>query len=191
MFQSTPADTGGRNLPRRRSPPGHPCFNPRPPIPVGETRKNPRQAAHRCRFNPRPPIPAGETHAVQAWGVAHACFNPRPPIPAGETAGAHVLWHQADVSIHARRYRRAKPGDVGPFLRHLEFQSTPADTGGRNMYWPGVRMLIGMFQSTPADTGGRNHTRRVAADRQRVVSIHARRYRRAKQLQASDNDLSG
>ena len=60
------------------------------------------------RFNPRPPIQAGETPSLQrAWPTSR--FNPRPPIQAGETYAAFT--------------RDVAKG---------RFQSTPADTGGRN-----------------------------------------------------------
>ena len=301
-FQSTPADTGGRNYRAGAGWDPSACFNPRPPIPAGETetfgfcraigvfhvsiharryrRAKPRlrqpthpaarvsiharryrRAKHlaaasaaneqlvsiharryrrakrrslpasrrrRC-FNPRPPIPAGETANVLAAQVRmsqfqstpadtggrnagdaaggddrqpvsiHArryrrakpasaprsallcrCFNPRPPIPAGETRRRPERQRGRAVSIHARRYRRAKPHISRRPTRIAAFQSTPADTGGRNRTSRVTSMSHTGFQSTPADTGGRNAHQAGHRHAGCGVSIHARRYRRAK-----------
>ena len=155
-FQSTPADTGGRN------------------------RSTGQRSWRDCRFNPRPPIQAGETLLTPwtAWGSSS--FNPRPPIQAGETPVIAICRNSLRVSIHARRYRRAKRlgADLGAVGQ--AFQSTLADTGGRNLVTLGVLTPRQWFQSTPADTGGRNAFDAAAFIARVQVSIHARRYRRAK-----------
>ena len=64
-------------------------------------------------------------------------------------------------------------------INDLEFQSTPAITGGRDT---GERLdgsWVDWFQSTPAITGGRD-AGRVAVQQRRTVSIHARHYWRAR-----------
>ena len=131
-------------------------FNPRPPLPAGET--NAWLCVRRWlqSFNPRPPLPAGETLHHAARQREMNCFNPRPPLPAGETALAPRPDVMRHVSIHARRYRRAKRCGCSPTgTASTQFQSTPAVTGGRNL--------------GPAISDAFNR-----------VSIHARRYRRAK-----------
>ena len=159
LFQSTPADTGGRNQPLPRPRPLRGCFNPRPPIQAGETTAQVDMSLQHFPFQSTP-ADTGGRNGPRWWPrVAWRCFNPRPPIQAGETlAPAALFQHSRQVSIHARRYRRAKP---------------PA----ASLYVP----RLSVFQSTPADTGGRNGIALHSAIERRHVSIHARRYRRAKQ----------
>ena len=158
MFQSTPANTGGRCravIPCARP---HCSFNPRPPILAGDARRDRRRQRHPYGFNPRPPILAGDAHAPSGVRQRIGCFNPRPPILAGDARLATMLATGA------------------------MFQSTPANTGGRcaqrkpytyrkdnvsihaRQYWRAMRSMTSlaasgrMFQSTPANTGGRCHT---------------------------------
>ena len=104
-------------------------FNPRPPIPAGET-ANTWMSMSICVFQSTPADTGGRNLGLITCSRSTACFNPRPPIPAGETAGEGAAGHGLPVSIHARRYRRAKQCATCTSSAGLSFQSTPADTGG-------------------------------------------------------------
>ena len=84
LFQSSPAARDGRNRRRRARLPGHPCFNPRPPHATGAT--------------PRP----------YRLPYSRQCFNPRPPHATGATISASASDFGEQVSILARRTRRAQ-----------------------------------------------------------------------------------
>ena len=181
MFQSAPANYGGR-IPRGRfEVEGRPCFNPRPPITAGESSQvlvmrrsglgfNPRppitageslpdppQGARPPRFNPRPPITAGESLIEAAVQALKASFNPRPPITAGESPGGRHRRRQLAVSIRARQLRRANPA-----------------TMRRN--WSASQS----FNPRPPITAGESHGGVFCAGDDHV-SIRARQLRRANQ----------
>ena len=106
-FQSTPANTGGRCLDDFAKTRNYDGFNPRPPILAGDAR---------CRWWAHPAL---------------ACFNPRPPILAGDACAATIADTASAVSIHARQYWRAMRVCQIVCGLTLQFQSTPANTGGR------------------------------------------------------------
>ena len=58
-------------------------------------------------------------------------FNPRPPITAGESIDRCSRLQRIVVSIRARQLRRANPADSRLPRIRLEFQSAPANYGGR------------------------------------------------------------
>ena len=154
-FQSTPANTGGRCFSPACVAAVARCFNPRPPILAGDAPcRAARSSCPRC-FNPRPPILAGDATADSVKVVASAGFNPRPPILAGDAIHRHGVARTSDsfnprppilagdaaqhcyrsmtplVSIHARQYWRAMQREIAGLQDLIEFQSTPANTGGR------------------------------------------------------------
>ena len=107
------------------------------------------------------------------------------------------------VSIHARQYWRAMRQHLRIWATTHQFQSTPANTGGRCARPHAACGTEQRFQSTPANTGGRcasRHSPLAAPSRfnprppilagdarrrwrhkqcRRCVSIHARQYWRA------------
>ena len=106
-FQSTPAIAGGRMPIHRRQVPGHPRFNPRPPLLAGEWRcvvvnayvaQVSIHARHcwrangasfwsppcRAWFQSTPAIAGGRMPSATWPACRSRCFNPRPPLLAGE-----------------------------------------------------------------------------------------------------------
>ena len=113
-FQSTPANHDGCNAIQPRAYRACVmCFNPRPPIMTGATKK---------RSSNKQSASAVSIHARQSWRVQHtdragyqshySRFNPRPPIMTGATQRTLVL---------GRLYNQM-------------FQSTPANHDGCNRY---------------------------------------------------------
>ena len=130
-FQSTPAVTGGRNGPQPGRPGTTGRFNPRPPLPAGETGLL-TITGWKHWFQSTPAVTGGRNTGEAHTPDVPCRFNPRPPLPAGETVRGEDFSTLAKVSIHARRYRRAKlQPDYGDGC-NSQFQSTPAVTGGRN-----------------------------------------------------------
>ena len=108
-FQSAPANKGGRNIFRTRIAGLNECFNPPPPIKAGETSLKP------------PPVPVDST-----FQSAPANKGGRNPVEAVEATATTA------------------------------FQSAPANKGGRNVSLNRTTTPGGMFQSAPANKGGRN-----------------------------------
>ena len=155
-FQSTPANTGGRCLGTTPCPSSQMEFQSTPANTGGRChelfkrkfigvevsiharqywramlRSRRRPPPARSSFNPRPPILAGDATCPYAFLSKTCCFNPRPPILAGDAAEQRPAGQHADVSIHARQYWRAMQRRGGLQQTVFEFQSTPANTGGR------------------------------------------------------------
>jgi hypothetical protein len=87
------------------------------------------------------------------------------------------------VSIRARQLRRANRGGHYRINPQAEFQSAPANCGGR------IAVTVGtcadsrnMFQSAPANCGGRIQRRPARSGTRLAVSIRARQLRRANPL---------
>ena len=131
MFQSTPANTGGRCGLLASHLPWVGGFNPRPPILAGDAQhcaqllhsglfqSTPANTGGRCalgaaynagskEFQSTPANTGGRCFAPVVCHGCLVCFNPRPPILAGDARLA-AGWYQ----------------------RMATFQSTPANTGGR------------------------------------------------------------
>ena len=177
LFQSTPANTGGRCRSSRASACRLRSFNPRPPILAGDARMRLLE------------IDGTEVsiHARQYWRAMRpalrprlraSSFNPRPPILADDAVGSTQHAPAAAVSIHARQYWRAMrsrramcraPSSFNPRPPILagDAQSTSLPVAPYSVsiharqYW---RAMLGpikprsrkkKFQSTPANTGGR------------------------------------
>ena len=155
LFQSTPANTGGRC-----SRDGHgiglsKSFNPRPPILAGDAAVSTRRDSCMRRFQSTPANTGGRCrcacgllirrlvsiHARQYWRAMRARRYGGPGL--------------GRVSIHARQYWRAMPRAKSAEAAALEFQSTPANTGGRCCARLRLQTQPRRFQSTPANTGGR------------------------------------
>ena len=85
------------------------CFNPRPPLLAGDTRRPLITDSTGYRFNPRPPLLAGDTGQWRGWPPDRHRFNPRPPLLAGDTSGSPGLNSGRMVSIRARHCWRAIP----------------------------------------------------------------------------------
>ena len=82
-------------------------------------------------FQSTPAITGGRAADVRQATAGPERFNPRPPLLAGEparTAGSALVER---VSIHARHYWRASRVRIWSTHDGVEFQSTPAITGGR------------------------------------------------------------
>ena len=178
-FQSTPAITGGRaaddqyqRIPSHR-------FNPRPPLLAGEPPATSATAATSACFNPRPPLLAGEPLQGRPIDSRARRFNPRPPLLAGEPFTVGIIRRPPCVSIHARHYWRASRGVL--LLIHV---LPPVSIHARH-YWraslahPQRQPEDLQFQSTPAITGGRALPGLLLAEFVDIVSIHARHYWRA------------
>ena len=146
--------------------------------------------------------------------IVGSCFNPRPPLQAGASRHFHCAKLGPCVSILARLYRRAlrrtgRPGSVGRTVSILarlyrralhangwcdsgpgvEFQSSPAFTGGRFGRGCSVETASPCsFNPRPPLQAGASrspqHRRRPAR-----VSILARLYRRALQSCGDDCGL--
>ena len=160
-FQSTPAVTGGRNsrCPRRQL--DIPPFQSTPAVTGGRNVVPFAVDGSPQEFQSTPAVTGGRNRCLGGCRWRWRRFNPRPPLPAGETPQARHGGWAITVSIHARRYRRAK---------HQH---------------PTMLAALRWFQSTPAVTGGRNDVIVHQADKHQAVSIHARRYRRAKRRTTS------
>ena len=81
LFQSTPTITGRR---------------------IGLLQQLSLLVAH-C-FNPRPPLLVGESSVPAQQGRLVPCFNPRPPLLVGESGGRDLMPVLISVSIHAHHY---------------------------------------------------------------------------------------
>ena len=134
VFQSAPANYGGRIWPLRPCCARPPRFNPRPPITAGESagrcggqwfpvqfQSAPANYGGRIdsagglwprgvSFNPRPPITAGESPGRPGFPGSREGFNPRPPITAGESGPPIPFAGMLLVSIRAHQLRRANLG---------------------------------------------------------------------------------
>ena len=134
------------------------------------------------KFQSTPAITGGRDARPCRMSRCPTSFNPRPPLLAGETGRRGAGGAGGHVSIHARHYWRARLPVVMVGMEGMEFQSTPAITGGRDTWLPPVGQpgrcfnprppllagetascspcrLFDPFQSTPAITGGRDHPR--------------------------------
>ena len=181
MFQSAPANYGGRIAfcwpPWPLAPA---CFNPRPPITAGESRRPGQGREAAKRFNPRPPITAGESGSLRNrrrsgsfqsapanYGgrirytpkTAPRCspsFNPRPPITAGES---EVIARQVlivfAVSIRARQLRRANLTLPAMGRVFLGVSIRARQLRRANPTAAGSPSARIPFQSAPANYGGR------------------------------------
>ena len=182
LFQSSPAARGGRNPRIARAFISSARFQSSPAARGGRNPDLPEQAhvatlvsilARRTRraqpdasgrycgatisFNPRPPHAAGAT-ASQVLVPRHRLFQSSPAARGGRNRSPGPLFGiKGDVSILARRTRRAQPragrvadggfhvsilsrrtrrtqpATISTFLGLLRFQSSPAARGGRNL----------------------------------------------------------
>ena len=86
--------------------------------------------------------------------VPATCFNPHPPLLAGETVWAAKLCANIFVSIHTRHYWRVKP------VRAIGGSADGVVSIHTRHYWRVKRLVLSrrfisvQFQSTPAITGG-------------------------------------
>ena len=115
-------------------------------------------------FNPRPPLQAGASFPV--WNGTNiilvsilARLYRRALLSASQDPPASVT-----VSILARLYRRALRNQVDLGQLALQFQSSPAFTGGRFGATGATLRRGGTFQSSPAFTGGRFDTLQAGRD---------------------------
>ena len=152
-FQSTPANTGGRCC--RQYPACARCgrFNPRPPILAGDALKA-GDVQGAVEFQSTPANTGGRCaiHFIARGSVFG--FNPRPPILAGDARANKAAQQKKEVSIHARQYWRAMPALTPMLVRLAEFQSTPANTGGRCWRWRKARAQAGSFNPRPPILAG-------------------------------------
>ncbi len=124
---------------------------------------------------------------VAAWGNGVSILARRerraPPSYSRMAARSSVFQSSpaatADVSILARRERRAPQSGLTHGAGAWTFQSSPAANGGRHCTARLVWATLGRFQSSPAANGGRHLVTRDAHEIGRIVSILARRERRA------------
>ena len=180
LFQSTPANTGGRCAAMVISPREWSCFNPRPPILAGDAMMPSSSIWSSLMFQSTPANTGGR--CVMGYQLRANClrFNPRPPILAGDAQHALLGGELLEVSIHARQYWRAMHGLQRPRQpQQVEgFNPRPPILAGdalngdalirslavsihARQYWRAMLMaakpasVCGWFQSTPANTGGR------------------------------------
>ena len=155
LFQSTPANTGGRCHRRQREGCGLCWFQSTPANTGGRCDPQAWRGAHFGQFQSTPANTGGRCSTTLLSVYDTIGFNPRPPILAGDAARDCWPARPYRVSIHARQYWRAMPWASDRVMLVALFQSTPANTGGR--CWPAVRSINSAmeFQSTPANTGGR------------------------------------
>ena len=103
LFQSAPANKGGRNRKSGRLPPRGGCFNPHPPIKAGEITPINAMSGY-IRFQSAPANKGGRNLLIAgvlfALGVG---FNPHPPIKAGEMGWGRCSSQYSLVSIRTRQ----------------------------------------------------------------------------------------
>ena len=90
-------------------------------------------------FNPRPPLLAGETRRMLRRTRSNSCFNPRPPLLAGETYPQEPPHDRRSVSIHARHYWRARP------VRHLWLDAARRVSIHARHYWRARRFARNLW----------------------------------------------
>ncbi len=153
-FQSSPGTSAGRNLLSMVLMAISMCFNPRPARVPGAT---------------------GFRISFDCWLL---CFNPRPARVPGATMGNRGSWRNIAVSILARHECRAQPWTPVRDAEHVQFQSSPGTSAGRNSprrragYGTGVSIL-----ARHECRAQRRHERHVQTARR--VSILARHECRA------------
>ena len=155
-FQSTPANTGGRCRRIDWGGGGMAGFNPRPPILAGDA------LAHQCRGE----LVQVSIHARQYWR-AMPWNDPVPKFTNGVSIHARQYWRAMPRAFQAQVYRGGGFNPRPPILAGdaaqpkktaasaKQFQSTPANTGGRCDLSICIPLKDMLFQSTPANTGGR------------------------------------
>ena len=107
-------------------------------------------------------------------------FNPRPPITAGESSQAPGIREGVHVSIRARQLRRANPNLLIGIVKAIQFQSAPANYGGR-IDRRDRKVLSILEVSIRARQLRRANLLRLSMDKSNShgVSIRARQLRRA------------
>ena len=113
-FQSSPDACAGRNTIKSGSRPTLTGFNPRPTHAPGATAAAHREAPLDRRFNPRPTHAPGATRSARRTTPSACSFNPRPTHAPGATGPPFALRTDQEVSILARRMRRAQLARAAP-----------------------------------------------------------------------------
>ena len=132
-------------------------FQSSPGLLAGRVRFLWRQLARYCSFNPRPAFwPGAYSAGRHAVTRGRHCFNPRPAFWPGAAINWGVFRPIFLVSILARPFGRAIPGDLHSRRRaHGRFQSSPGLLAGRTRQ---VRAAVEgqlRFQSSPGLLAGR------------------------------------
>ena len=202
-FQSTPAHSSGRYSRVRTAPSPTASFNPRPLIRAGDTSPQRPSASGSPLFQSTPAHSSGrygrspDDFAVRIWfqsTPAHSSgryvrcrfppapptgFNPRPLIRAGDTPQASRGLSRQMVSIHARSFERAIPGDNAGLPGKEVFQSTPAHSSGRYAGCAALPAARDCFNPRPLIRAGDTIPQRCLYFPIKPVSIHARSFERA------------
>ena len=156
LFQSTPANTGGRCASTRCSAVSCSKFQSTPANTGGRCtgcrglasrsrwkvsiharqywramRSTATRSSARWLFQSTPANTGGRCSWPRSPPRFAGGFNPRPPILAGDAPEGGSLGVLSGVSIHARQYWRAMRAAGCSRHSRRRFQSTPANTGGR------------------------------------------------------------
>ena len=158
-FQSAPANYGGRIGLSSDLFTWCGCFNPRPPITAGESSSRHR-SGKAYSFQSAPANYGGRISCRRCLLGMSCGFNPRPPITAGESTSARFLFANLLVSIRARQLRRANRVPVADNTDQAEFQSAPANYGGRILGYSARALRSSCFNPRPPITAGESGTRR-------------------------------
>ena len=139
-FQSSPGLLAGRYVTTTSSGTGGDCFNPRPAFWPGATVLM-EAIGTVLQFQSSPGLLAGRDSAGRhAVTRGRHCFNPRPAFWPGATINWGVFRPIFLVSILARPFGRALPGDLHSRRRaHGRFQSSPGLLAGATRAGAGGR----------------------------------------------------
>ena len=156
-FQSAPANYGGRIYKRFRK-----CVN-RDDVSIRarQLRRANLELLSKSGWSPMtfqsaPANYGGRIAVTSRRRVSWDCFNPRPPITAGESSQDWRAGGDGHVSIRARQLRRAnrRCGTLR-CARRSRFQSAPANYGGRILVGSGpADPLVTGFNPRPPITAG-------------------------------------
>ena len=149
-----------------RCAPSSGAFQSAPVVADGRCSAPPAAPDRRRSFNPRPSLPTGDAPNVASRSAILARFNPRPSLPTGDAYARRRGRADEDVSIRARRCRRAMRA-----TQHRQTQNIPVSIRARRCR----RAMHPAYQATTLVLG---------------VSIRARRCRRAMPACASSHGSS-
>ena len=183
LFQSSPAARGGRNRAEARSPAVTMSFQSSPAARGGRNFAGSGVRARTIEFQSSPAARGGRNHDAAVAGVPFGKVS----ILARRTRRAQLrsgLYCMPGivVSILARRTRWAQLDRCVCRFSIAGFNPRPPHAAGATLN-TAITLNALEFQSSPAARGGRNLLLVQALRRPRVVSILARRTRRAQQGQ--------